>query len=121
MAETLFKRWDIVVLPYPLSGPDGGIGARRRPALIVSSDSLARDYGLYWVVMITAQAGKDAGTLQPADVALDDWMDAGLPVASLVRTTKLMTVQARQIIRGLGTLSTADQSRVIMEISRFMG
>lgn len=122
MAERdILKRWQIVVLPYPLAGPEGGIGARRRPALIVSSESLQRDYGLYWMLMITAEAGKDAGTLQPADVMLEDWQQAGLPVPSLVRTSKLLTVQARQIIRPLGMLSTADQSRVVLELSRFIG
>ena len=120
MAIHQYKRWDVVVLPYPLSGPAGEIGARRRPGLIVSADNLQRDYNLYWVLMITSLSGV-AGKAELADVKIDDWEQAGLPVASLVRTTKILTVQARQVIRQVGTLSPADQSRVILELSRFVG
>lgn len=116
MAEQ-FQRWDVVVLPYPLTGQAGEIGARRRPALIVSTESLHRDYGLYWVLMITSQT-QDA---QPADVIIDDIMGAGLPVPSLVRTTKMLTVHGRQILRKVGSLGPSDQSRVVLELSRFTG
>ena len=125
MAIQLFNRWDVVVLPYPLAGPAGEIGARRRPGLIISADSLQRDYGLYWILMITSlgqaddKASPDAQ--QPADIVIEDWESAGLPVPSLVRTTKILTVQARQIIRPLGQLSPSDQSRVVLELSRFVG
>lgn len=117
MAIHLYNRWDVVVLPYPLAGPMGEMGARRRPGLIVSAESLQRDYGLYWVLMITSQGQ----TAQTADIVIEDWEQAGLPAPSLVRTTKILTVQARQIIRPLGQLSMADQSRVVLELSRFMG
>lgn len=120
MAINIYKRWDVIVLPYPLSGPSGEIGARRRPALIVSEDNLQRDYNLYWVLMITSLSGA-AERAELADVKIDDWESAGLPVPSLVRTTKILSVQSRQVIRQLGTLSPADQSRVILEMSRFIG
>lgn len=113
------------MLPYPLAGASGEIGARRRPGLIVSSDSLQRDTGLYWVLMVTSLGTADEKTgpesRHPADVVIEDWEAAGLPVPSLVRTTKILTVQARQIIRPLGQLSTADQSRTVLELSRFIG
>lgn len=119
MAIHLYNKWDVIVLPYPLTGAMGEIGARRRPALVVSGGSLQQDYNLYWVLMITSKSGNTRDEL--ADVAIDDWEIAGLPVPSIVRTTKILTVQARQVIRSLGSLAPGDRARVTLELSRFVG
>jgi mRNA interferase MazF len=111
----IYSRWDVVVVPYPLT--NDSMGGRRRPALVVSRDDLPRDYNLYWLLMITsaAQTGQDA------DVAIDDWQAAGLPAAAVIRTTKIITVTSHQILRKLGTLAPGDQMRATLELSRFVG
>lgn len=110
-----FQRWDVVVVPYPLT--NDSMGGRRRPALVVSREDLAREYGLYWLLMITSSQHQ----AQTADVAIDDWQAAGLPSPAMIRTMKIMTVGARQILRKIGTLAPGDQMRATLELSRFIG
>ncbi|MGE3769872.1 MAG: type II toxin-antitoxin system PemK/MazF family toxin [Bdellovibrionales bacterium] len=111
----IYQRWDVVVVPYPLT--NDGMGGRRRPALVVCREDLPRDYGLYWLLMITAASH----TGQNADVAIDDWEAANLPSAAVIRTTKIITVSQHQILRKLGTLAPGDQMRATLELSRFIG
>jgi mRNA-degrading endonuclease toxin of MazEF toxin-antitoxin module len=41
-----YKRWEVVAVSFPfLKGTD----AKRRPALVVSTDSLHKQQGLYWI------------------------------------------------------------------------
>lgn len=113
--EQIYNRWDVVVVPYPLT--NDSMGGRRRPALVVSSSDLPRDYGLYWLLMITS--AQHAAT--NADVKIDDFETAGLPAVALIRTTKIITVSAHQILRKIGTLAPGDQMRATLELSRFIG
>lgn len=109
----IFQRLDVVAVPFPLATE----AVRRRPALVVSEASLARDFGLYWLLMITSQAQDK----QLADVLLEDWAGAGLPSPAMVRTTKIMTVPAHLIVRRLGRLGAGDAARLTLELSRFVG
>ena len=116
----LYQRWDVVVVPYPLtndSAEGGSMGGRRRPALVISREDLAREYGLYWLLMITSRQHQ----AQTADVAIDDWQAAGLPAPAMIRTMKIMTVSTPQILRKIGTLAPGDQMRATLELSRFIG
>lgn len=114
-AAKIYQRWDVVVVPYPLT--NDSMGGRRRPALVISREDLGREYGLYWLLMITS----DAHQAQTADVKIEDWDAAGLPSAAMIRTMKIMTVTGQQILRKIGTLAPGDQMRATLELSRFIG
>jgi mRNA interferase MazF len=111
----MYSRWDVVVVPYPLT--NDSMGGRRRPALVVCRDDLPRDYGLYWLLMITAPTHAQ----QTADVLIEDFEQAGLSAPALIRTTKIITVSAHQILRKIGALGSGDQMRATLELSRFIG
>ena len=82
-----FDRWDVVAVPFPyVERPF----QQRRPALVVAA-GLGAAQDLLWVLMITAAA--NPRWLE--DVEIDDHSRAGLPVASLVRTAKIATLEAR--------------------------
>ena len=109
MVLARYKPWDIVKVPFPFTE---GIGEKRRPALIVSSPSLGESHRLYWLMMITS-------VIKPAwkgDVVIQDLARTGLPVTSIIRTTKITTLQEDRILGKIGTLGTEEKRQV----ARFM-
>jgi len=83
----VFKRWDVVKIPFAVEGiPE------YRPALVIVAGDILRQHGLLWVLMITSQRNRG----WPGDVEIADTIGAGLGVPSVVRTAKIMTVEAVQ-------------------------
>ena len=99
-----FEPGDVIKVPFPYTDRPT---RQSRPALVVSGRELEERHGLLWVVMITS--AENSGW--PGDVAVDDLVVAGLPVASVVRTAKIATIEARDVQR-LGRIA-ADPMRVI--------
>jgi len=99
-----FEAWDVVKVPFPYT--DRPV-RQRRPALVIAADALQLDHGLLWVMMITSAENRGwAGDVQVSDLAA-----AGLPVASIVRTAKVATIEAREAER-IGSLPAADRIQV---------
>jgi mRNA interferase MazF len=95
-----FSRGDVVRVPFPYTDVDA---KRHRPALVVSSGGVGDRRALLWVVMITSAANRG----WPGDVPLvDECRNVGLPVPSIVRTSKIATIEARHA-KHLGKLSRA--------------
>jgi len=99
-----FSTWDIIKVPFPYT--DRPV-RERRPALVVSSDGLQEAHGLLWVVMITS-AGNSGW---PSDVPLSQLELSGLSAASVVRTAKIATIEAREAER-IGFLPLPDRDAV---------
>jgi mRNA interferase MazF len=98
-----FEPWDVIAVPFPyLDRPI----RQRRPALVVAA-GLGGMQALLWVLMITAAVNPR----WPEDVEIVDHQAAGLPIASIVRTAKIATIDARAATR-LGTISGHSASRV---------
>ena len=95
-SEVAFSPFDVVVVPFPYADR---LAEKRRPALVVSSATLAAQ-DIVWVVMITS-AGNPP---RPDDVPIDDLRSAGLHVPSVVRPTKIATVEPDRILRRAGAL-----------------
>ena len=99
-----FEPGDVIKVPFPYSGRPT---RQSRPALVMSGPALEERHGLLCVVMITSAENRG----WPGDVAVDDLSRAGWPVASVVRTAKITTIEARDAQR-LGRIA-ADSMRVI--------
>jgi mRNA interferase MazF len=98
----LFDLWDVIAVPFPyVERPIH----QRRPALVVAA-GLGGSHNLPWVLMITAAANPR----WPEDVEIDHEA-AGLPIASVVRTAKIATIEARAANR-LGMISGQNAARV---------
>jgi mRNA interferase MazF len=82
----VFKRWDVVKIPHAMAGTP-----EYRPALVIVAGDVLRQHGLLWVLMITSQRNKG----WQGDVEIADTIGAGLGVPSVIRTAKIMTVEAR--------------------------
>ena len=96
-----FDTWDIIKVPFPYT--DRPV-RERRPALVVASESIQVHHGLLWVMMITSSENRG----WPGDVIVSDLKVSGLPVASIVRTAKIATTEARESDR-IGVLPTDDR------------
>ena len=99
-----FERYDIVSVPFPYV--ERAVLARR-PALVVSAPSLEDRLGLLWVLMITAAENR----AWDDDIEIADHRSMGLPIASIIRPTKIATVEARRA-EFLGRLAPAIASAV---------
>jgi mRNA interferase MazF len=100
----IFDRFDVVSVPFPYT--DRPV-RQRRPALVVSQPGHERATGLIWVVMITAAENR----AWPGDVAVASPQRAGLSIASVIRPTKIATIEAVQAVR-IGKVSAVEQRAV---------
>lgn len=93
---TLYKKWDIVLVPFPFTDLSS---AKRRPALIISPDSynVGRDIVIAY---LTSQINMPP---RFGDYKLQKWQEAGLPKVSMVRM-KFATLDQNIVVRKLGTL-----------------
>jgi mRNA interferase MazF len=96
--------WDLVKVPFPYTNRPV---QQRRPALVVAVPALQGAPKLLWVVMVTSAANR----AWPADVAISNLSMAGLPAASLVRSSKIATIEARDAER-IGQLPYQDRAQV---------
>jgi mRNA interferase MazF len=113
MPELLYARWEVVKVPFPFTE---GAGDKRRPALIVNGKELARAHQLYWLVMITS-------VVKPTwagDVIITDLGAAGLPIASIIRTAKIATLQEDRILGRLGRLASPEAAAVEKALKKWL-
>ncbi|OHD26806.1 MAG: growth inhibitor PemK [Spirochaetes bacterium GWB1_59_5] len=104
----IFSAWDVIKVPFPYT--DRPV-RERRPALVVSSDGIQTTHGLLWVLMITSAQNRG----WPGDVSVSELGSAGLSAASVVRTAKLATIEAKEVER-IGNLCEQDRRPVIEQI-----
>jgi mRNA interferase MazF len=108
-----YKRWDVVSIDFPFVE---GTDAKRRPGLIVSSERLRNDYGVYWIAMITT-AGSGA---LPDDIPITNHERVGLRHACFIRVARLTTVNDALIGRRLGEITAKDRTAVSGLLRRYM-
>jgi mRNA-degrading endonuclease toxin of MazEF toxin-antitoxin module len=96
-----FRPFDVVAVAV-----GEGASAKRRPALVVSNPNFENSTGLVWVAMITTSDHEH----RFGDIPIGDQAAAGLPVASVIRASKLATLAVGKIKRRLGTLSETDRA-----------
>jgi mRNA interferase MazF len=108
-----FEPGDVIKVPFPYTDRPA---RQSRPALVVSAPTLEARYGLLWVVMITSAENRG----WHGDVAVRNLALAGLPVASLVRTAKIATIEATDAQR-LGRLPPDQVAEVRQQLAGTLG
>jgi mRNA interferase MazF len=103
VASQAGDQWDVVLVPFPFSTQ---LGAKRRPALVLSSRAF-NQRGSTVLAMITTTGHHP----WPGDVQLTDLKTAGLNAPCLVRL-KLFTLDNRLIVKKIGRLAAADEQKV---------
>ncbi len=101
--------WDVVRVPFPYTNRPV---RQHRPAVVVAVHKGAETPPLLWVLMVTSAQNRGwAG-----DVVVSDLTAAGLPTASLIRTKKIATIEARDA-QSIGRLALPDQHLVTAELT----
>ncbi len=109
-----FRRGDVVRVPFPNTDRET---RQHRPALVVSRGGVGDRRSLLRVVMITSAGNRS----WPGDVPLAEAYEAvGLPIPSIVRSTKIATIEARHAER-VGRLGSAAWTRVELALRRHLG
>jgi mRNA-degrading endonuclease toxin of MazEF toxin-antitoxin module len=109
----IYKRWDIVAIDFPFIE---GTGSKRRPGLIVSSERLRSEYGVYWIAMITTAA---SGPLSN-DIPVTNPERAGLPHACYIRIGRIATINDALISRKIGELTAKDRTAATALLRRYV-
>lgn len=104
---------DVVIVPFPYSDK---LAEKRRPALVVSSSKFNRTSAYLWVVMITSKTQKPT----PDDIIFDH-AKAGLGKPSIVRTSKIATIEAERVIRVGGKMEKRTVASVRKQIKAILG
>ena len=108
-----FKQGDVVKVPFPYTDRST---RQFRPALVASSGGIEAAHGLLWVVMITSADNRG----WPGDVPVGNLAMAGLPVASVIRTAKIATIEASDAEK-LGKVSRTLIGQVVRHLQRELG
>ena len=106
--------YDVVLVPFPFTHLKS---TKKRPCLVLSRVTPKKISPLYIVAMMTSQV--DHLSI-PHDVLLDDIQTAGLPKATLVRLSKITTVEESLIEKKIGNLSSKDQMAVKGELRELL-
>ena len=98
----------------------GQSGAKRRPALVVSTDTFHRKLPDVIVCPISSQT-RYFQRPGPGDHPMRDWRAVGLKHPSTVRISNILAVEKRIINRVLGVLSAEDLTGVERALARAFG
>lgn len=100
-----FRRGDVVLVPFPFAER---LGAKKRPAVVVSSNT----YNAACPDVVVAQiTSRTTPAPRPGDHRVRDWRSAGLVVPSLVRA-RVATLQSSIVVRRLGAMPPQDMAAV---------
>lgn len=105
---------DVIVVPFPFTDQSA---IKKRPALVVSSDAYQRERPDLILMAITSQ-------VRPSpiigEVAVLHWQAAGLLKPSVIKPL-LTTIEARLVLRQLGSLHADDVAALRMLLADILG
>jgi mRNA interferase MazF len=111
-STTGYKRGDVVLVPFPFTDLTS---TKQRPALVVSSDLFNITHSDVIVAAITSQI--------PITLAADefpisnhDLLSCGLPKASILKLSKIVTLHQRLIVKQIGALPQKTLDLVLIRI-----
>jgi mRNA interferase MazF len=111
-STTGYNRGSVVLVPFPFTDLSG---AKQRPALVISPDSLNATCPDVVLVAITSQI---PATLSPDELAIPaaDLAAAGLPKPSIVRLSKLITIHQGLIRKPIGQMPAPTLRRILTQL-----
>lgn len=110
---TKVKRGDVILVDVVFSN---GVGAKLRPALVISTNDYNKGRGEIIIAGITSNTKR----LHEGDSLIIEWEKAGLKVPSLT-TAILQTVKKDRIQKRLGELGSTDFQNAEKTISKILG
>ncbi len=114
MATSRFSFGEVLLVPFPFTDQTG---AKKRPAVVVSSSAYNAGRRDIVIMAITSQVRKP---LLFGETAVDDWQSAGLVKASVVKPV-FATIEQSLVIRSLGKLAAADAKPLLKLLAQLLG
>lgn len=111
-----FERWDVVVVPYPFIEL---VGAKRRPALILTDKAFQRKNEAFVAAMITT--ARSMADIHDDDIALKDYIAAGLKRPCVARLSRIATLKQSFAIQKLGQIAKSDRDALSRKIKSMFG
>ena len=96
------KSAEIVLVKFPFSDLES---SKKRPALVLNVTNVSSDIQLVTIAMITSRT---EGIKLSGDFKVKKWDEAGLLYPSLIRLSKIATVESSLIDKSLGKLNLVD-------------
>ncbi len=109
---TEYRPGDVVLVEVVFSE---GIGSKKRPALVISSNHYHRNRNEVIIAAITSNIKRELF----GDTKIENWKEAGLIYPSLV-TAIVQTIKASMIARKLGALPQEDFRKVKNNLQKSM-
>ncbi len=103
---TCFETGDVILVKFPFSDLES---SKKRPALVLNSVSFHKNLSLITIAMITSKV--EVARIE-GDLQFQDWSDVGLLYPSLLRLSKIATIENKLVSKKLGRLSPRDLSQV---------
>ena len=107
------KYGDIVLVNFGFSE---GIGFKKRPALVISSEAYHAERQEVVILAITSNVNR----ILLGDTKISQWKEAGLLYPSLV-TAIIRTVKSDMIFRKIGEISQVDLNKVNENVRKIIG
>ena len=104
----MYNRGDIVLIPVPFSDLTA---LKKRPVLVISSDSYNIAYQDMIVVAITSNLAQSG-----IPISTSDMLTGILPKPSIIRSDKIYTLDQRIVTKSVGCVSTAIADAVKAEV-----
>ena len=109
---TRYKKWDVLVTAFPFADE---LRSKKRPVVCIAAFNPAADIQLYWLLMVTSTRLKG----WKGDIEIADIKKAGLPISSIVRTSKIACVDASLIEKRVGTLDLKTKNSVLKIVQSY--
>ncbi len=107
-----FKAGDIVRVPFPYTDRNT---RQHRPALVISNSTTGENKDFLWVLMITSAENKRWDN----DVPIPLHHEAGLPAPSVIRPSKIATIETAHADR-LGQVSEVIFEQVKLKVAAIL-
>ena len=111
---TVYNFGDVVLVPFPFTDQSG---AKKRPAVIVSSDAYNAARPDLVLMAITGQA---RGTTNVGETQVIEWQKAGLLKASFIKPI-LTTIEKKLVLNKLGRLDQQDRDELQNSLRIILG
>jgi len=98
---TVYERGDIVLVPFPFSDQTA---AKKRPAVVISSNSYNNASADIVIMAITSQTEKSVGI---GECLIKNWEEASLLKPSSIKPA-ISTIEQKLVLKKLGKLSPED-------------
>jgi len=109
---TAYRQGDIVLVSFPFTDLTA---TKKRPALVISPDSVNQLNQDLVLAAITSQLTEDEHSLPLQD---SDFLEGKLPKKSMIRLTKIFTIHSTLILKKIGALKPPKIDQVLNQIRR---